>query len=416
MASLQVWGQAPVLVEEVEATSDTLAQLCGSFEARFGRPVELAVRAPGRVNLIGEHTDYNDGLVLPCAIDRDTIVVAARRDDGRIRLWSEDVRDQVDFAVADVCEERPHAHVHWSDYVRGVVFALTDAGDAVPGLDLTVVSGVPIGAGLSSSAAFTVALATIFDCARGASLSAEGRAAAAHCAESEYLGLGSGILDHFASALGERDHALLIDCRSREFQKVALPAGRACVLVADSGIRRALADAGSGYRQRVAECHAAIEAARACGVAAPGARALRDLHLDDLPKLTAHLDPVLLRRTRHVVRENERVRACALALSAGDLVAAGEVIREGQLSLRDDFEVSIPELDALCAIADAHPGVYGSRLTGAGFGGCTLHLIDPDAALDIAAFVSTDFEKRFGRRAPILRVAAADGASTLALA
>jgi galactokinase len=397
------------------AARDAARQLARSFEERFGRPAELAVRAPGRVNLIGEHTDYNDGLVLPCAIDRETFVLAARRDDRRVRVWSKDEGEEVIFALDRVREERPTSRVHWSDYVRGVVFALGDAGGAVPGLDLAVASRVPIGAGLSSSAAFTVALATSFDRARGGTLSPSERAAVAHRAESDYLGIGSGILDQFASALGERDHALLIDCRSRHVQKVALPSGRTQVLVADSGVRRSLAAADSGYRQRVAECRAALEAARASGIVSPDATALRDLELDDIPKLEAILDPVLLRRARHVVRENERVLACVAALSSGDLAAAGEEIREGHASLRDDFEVSTPELDALCAIADAHPGVYGSRLTGAGFGGCTLHLIHPEAADDVAVAISDGFEKRFGRRPPILRVATADRAGDLAL-
>ena len=415
MALLQVREEAAVLLQEAEAGADALARLRAGFEERFGRPVELAVRAPGRVNLIGEHTDYNDGLVLPCAIDRDTLVVAARRDDGRIRVWSENEGDEVGFALDRVGDERPGARIHWSDYVKGVVFALREASGEVEGLDLAVATRVPIGAGLSSSAALTVALATVFDRARGASLSAEERAAVAHRAESDYVGVGSGILDQFASALGKRDHALLIDCRSRAVRKIALPPGRTCVLVADSGVRRSLADANSGYRKRVAECRAAVEAARACGVASPTASSLRDLEVDDLATLAAHLDPLLLRRARHVIRENERVHACCAALESGDLAAAGAVIRDGHVSLRDDYEVSIPELDALCEIADARPGVYGSRLTGAGFGGCTLHLTEPEAAEDVAAAIRKDFKKRFGRKPPILKIETADGAGDLPL-
>jgi galactokinase len=247
MAS-QLTGREEVLDIETIGPEQALAQLVDVFAARFEHAPALAARAPGRVNLIGEHTDYNEGLVLPCAIDRSTFVVAAPRDDGYVRIWSENEREESAFEIASVRGDSAGSFAHWSDYVRGVIFALVERGHPVRGLDLAVASQVPIGAGLSSSAALTVSLATIFGAASDADLSPREGAEIAHLAESFYLGVGSGILDQYASALGERDHALLIDCRSRELRSVPIPPGRLSVLVADSGVRRSLAEADSGYR------------------------------------------------------------------------------------------------------------------------------------------------------------------------
>jgi galactokinase len=394
---------------------ELLDGLRAAFAERFGRAPEQGARAPGRVNLIGEHTDYNEGLVLPFAIDRETFALAARRDDDRVVVWSANRNEASGFEVTSVGDERPRGPGHWSDYVRGVVFAFGERAGPVPGMDLAVASRVPIGAGLSSSAAFTVALATLFSLVGERPLSPEERAEIAHRAESEYLGVGSGILDQFASALGRRDRALLLDCRSRAVRAIAMPPGRTCVLVADSGVRRSLAEADSGYRRRVAECAAALEAARGARIAPADARALRDLAPADLPALERALPPTLFRRVRHVVSENERVSTCSAALEAGDLAAAGAVIREGHRSLRDDYEVSIPALDALCEMADALPGVHGSRLTGAGFGGCTLHLVEPEAASEVASRLAGGFARRFGRRPPIVRIETADGAGPVGL-
>jgi len=392
------------------AGSSRLATLLETFRARFGRDAGMGARAPGRLNLIGEHTDYNGGLVLPISIDLDTFAVAAPRDGGEVRCFSVNLDEESAFPVASDAPAEGFA-----GYVHCVVLALRERGVAVPGTDVAVESRVPLGAGLSSSAALTVSLARVFSAASGAALEARELARVAHRAESHFMGVGSGILDQFASALGGRDEALRIDCRTQDVARVKLPAGKLSILVADSGVRRRLAEADSGYRQRVRECEAAVEGARAAGLLPAGATCLSDLGEEDLPALAETLEPVLLRRARHVVTENARVLACCAALEAGDLARVGELVRGSHASLRDEYQVSVEELDVLCELADSSPRVLGSRLTGAGFGGCTLHLIEPGAAPEVAAALGAGFESRFGRRPDTFEMVSGDGASALAL-
>jgi galactokinase len=376
------------------------------FVARFRRAPELGARAPGRVNLIGEHTDYNDGVVLPCAIDRDTRVLAALRDDGRVCVFSREQGEERSFALA-----RLEKAGDWTDYVKAPAWALAARGFALPGLDLSVASEVPPGAGLSSSAALGVAVARLWVRAAGHELTARELADAAHEGESRFLGVGCGILDHYASALGRRDVALRIDCRDRTVEEVPLGTGRVALLVAHSGVTRALTD--GRYGERVAECRAALAAARAAGIAPADARSLRALGPEQLPMLSRALEARLFRRARHVIRENQRVDAFRAAALAGDLALAGALLSEGMASLRDDYEVSAPELDRLCALGDAAPGCHGSRLTGAGFGGCTLHLVEPDAVDAVAQALAAGFAKSFGRRPLLWTVRPSDGAADL---
>ena len=380
-------------------------EIAEQFQRRFGRAPEVGARAPGRVNLIGEHTDYNEGLVLPCAIDRDTRVLAARRDDARIRVYSRE-RDELAEFAADALQRRGD----WLDYVQAVVFALAERGIPVPGLDIAVASDVPLESGLSSSAALGVALATALDRMLDLSLGAIERARIAHRGECDFVGVGCGIMDPFASALGRRDHALRIDCRSQRVTPVRLPRDRLRILIVHSGVRRALAK--GGYVERRDECLAAAAEARAAGLAADS---LRDFAESDLPALERVLTPSLLRRARHVIRENARVERFCEALDRADLASCGALLREGMRSLREDFEVSTAELDALCELGDAQPGVYGSRLTGAGFGGCTLHLVRPEAVDAAVEGIVSGFEKRFGCRPRLWVTVASDGAGLLDL-
>jgi galactokinase len=389
------------------AEGRVIGELAAEFERRFGTPPRAGARAPGRVNLIGEHTDYSEGLVLPCAVDRDTVAWLALREDDACRAFSREEGGPVGFRSSALARTRG-----WVDYVQGVVFALREAGVRVPGFDLALASEVPPGAGLSSSAALQLAVVTALDAALQLDLQAAERARLAHRSETAFVRVACGIMDPFASALGRRGNALRLDCRSGESAQVPLPEPRLALLVAHSGVRRALSV--GAYGRRVAECHQAFEAARRAGLAPPGGRSLRDLRPAQLPELERVLGDPLGRRVRHVVSENARVEAACQALRAGDAAAFGALLREGMRSLRDDYEVSIPELDALCELADALPGVYGSRLTGAGFGGCTLHAVEPGAAEEVAAALAAGFARRFGREPPVWRLAAAAGAAALA--
>ena len=345
--------------------------------------------------------------MLPCAIDRATVAVVARRSDGRVRVLACDLDEEAEF---DAAAPRPQGG--FVDYVQGVVFALAGRGVAVPGFDLALASDVPRESGLSSSAALEVALVTALDSLLSLDLDAVERAQLAHRAENGFVGVACGIMDQFASALGRRDHALLLDCRHLALEPVPLPPDLRVLLV-ESGVKRALV--AGAYGDRRAECEAALEAAAGAAVSPPGARALRDLGEQDLPALERALEPLLLRRVRHVIRENARVHGVCEALGRGDLACVGALLAEGMRSLRDDFEVSTPELDHLCERADHHPAVYGSRLTGAGFGGCTLHLVRVEAAEEVASFIADGFEARFGRRPRVHSVVASDGAQPIEL-
>jgi len=374
-----------------------------ALRAVWRREPELRVQAPGRVNLIGEYTDLNAGLVLPFAIDRGTVAVAARRDDARLCVHS--------TTLAASCEIDPAALAKrgdWSDYVAGVVAAFASEGLATPGLDVALASDLPRESGLSSSASLEVAIATLLDLAGGHGLDGAARARLAHRAESEFVGVPCGRMDQMASALGRRGAALRIDCRDFSVRSVPLPADRVRVLIVDSGVRRQLV--GGDYARRRAECEEGLAAARAAGVAARDAATWRDVDPDRLGALEAALDPVLFRRARHVLTENARVDGVCAALERGDLARVGALLKQGMASLRDDFEVSRPELDALCAIADATPGCFGSRLTGAGFGGCTIHVVEPARAGDVADAIRRGYADAVGREPPILAVTAADGA------
>jgi galactokinase len=381
-----------------------LAALVDSFRARYGRAPEFGALAPGRVNLIGEHTDYTGGLVLPCAIDRETVVVAAPRGDGRVRVFSEGWPGVTEFDVA-----APSRRRDWVDYVQGPFAAFAARGVACGGLDLGVASRVPPESGLSSSAALEVAVA--FAAARAAGLDAapETLARVAHEAETGFVGVSCGIMDQFASALGRAGHALRIDCRTEDVLPIPLGT-EVALLLAASGVERKLA--AGGYDMRVAECAVALEGA----VAALPDRSigsLRDVTPADLPALERRLPDVPFRRARHVVTENARVDAFCEALARGEHAEAGRLLKAGMASLRDDFEVSTPELETLCEAGDAQAGCLGSRLTGAGWGGCTLHWVAPESAAEVGEEIASRFEARFGRRPPILHAIPSAGARLL---
>jgi len=355
-------------------------------------------RAPGRVNVIGEHVDYGGGFVLPLAIDRETIVAAAPRDDRRIRIRS---REHAEIAGFDLDELLPKPARGWSDYPRGMTLALRRRLP-LAGADLAVGTTIPIGAGLSSSAAFEIAVGLALASLAGRQLAPRELAHAAQEAENGFVGVRSGIMDPLACVFGVRDHALLIDCRSEAVTPVAIPAG-AAIAIADSGVRHDLIV--STYNARRAQSE---EAARLLGVTA-----LRDVSAPAFARDEARLPEVLRARARHAIGENGRVLATADALRRGDLPEAGRLMSESHVSLRDDYEVSCAELDLLVEAAQRVDGVYGSRMTGGGFGGAIVVLLREECVEALTRALDAAFRARYGRTAPVTQVRAADGASAI---
>jgi len=377
------------------------AELGRAFAAEFGRPARL-FSAPGRVNLIGEHTDYNDGFVLPVAIERRTRVAAAPRDDRRLRVVARDLGQR---ATACIDEPRRAEEPPFLAYVAGVARTLAARGHPVGGADLLLASEVPIGAGLSSSAALELAVASALVALAGLDVPPLELALAAQAAEHEHAGTRCGIMDQYVAALGRVGHALLIDCRTLEATPVPLALGTATLLVCDSRVKHELAS--SAYNERRAECER--------GVALLGAkdgrvRALRDVSVETLEARRGELPAVTYRRCRHVVTEDARTRAAVAALAAGDLAAVGRLMVASHASLRDDYEVSAPELDLLVEAAMACPGVYGARLTGAGFGGCTVTLVEAAAVEGLAAALTAALRGHFGLTPELFATGAAGGA------
>ena len=347
------------------------------FRELFGRDAApLLAVAPGRVNLIGEHTDYNDGFVLPMAIARWVAVAYAPRDDGTLRAHAVAFDETRDVALRGL---EPQPGLGWFGYVAGVAWAMAAEGPRPAGADLLVAGDVPLGAGLSSSAALEMATARALCAVSGIAWAAASMARIGQKAEGEFVGVSCGVMDQIASAAGQEGCALLLDCRSLEIQTVPIPE-QAAVVVMDSGVRRSLEQ--SAYNQRRGSCEAAVAALRE---RIPGLRALRDVDEELLASGRTRMDPVAFRRATHVVAENRRPHAFAAALRAGDLPEAGRLMNDSHASLRDLYEVSCPELDRLTDLARRHPACFGARLTGAGFGGCAVALV---AASELASFVA----------------------------
>lgn len=370
------------------------------FAEIFGGEPVAVVRAPGRVNLIGEHTDYNDGYVLPVAIDRSVLVAAGPRDDRQVVIYALDFGESVEFSLDDIRHDQTKT---WSNYQRGVAYFLEERGIKLPGLNAVVTGDVPIGSGLSSSAAVEVSMAYTWQVLTGFKLSRVELALLCQRAEHEFAGMNCGIMDQFVSALGQRDHALLIDCRSLHYQPVPLPA-EAAVVVADTMKRRGLLD--SEYNTRRQECE---EGVRILQRYLPEARSLRDISAAQFVEYKAQLSEKVRKRCRHVIYENERVLRGVAALRAGDLDAFGWLMNESHSSLRNDYEVSCPELDIMVKAAWKVDGAYGSRMTGAGFGGCTVSLVAEEAIGDFRARVAAAYEEATGIVPQIYVCRAEDG-------
>jgi galactokinase len=382
-------------------------ELTAIFEEQFGRAPAVLARSPGRVNLLGEHVDYNDGPVLPAAIDRAVSLAAAPSSDGLVHLHALDLGKKTTFSLDSSRNKRAangEKLAHWALYPAGVAWALGEAGLAVSGIEAVYTSDVPIGAGLSSSAAVEVAFASVWQALGGWKIESMELARLCQKAENQYLGVASGLMDQFACVHGVADHALYFDTRSFEWNPYPLPEGTRLV-IADSGIRRSLST--SAYNERRSACEEAVARLKEYK---PGLQSLRDISPPEFAAYSAFLPEVISRRAEHVVKEIHRVETAVVALKKKETKAFGAMMFAGHASLRDLYEVSTPELDALVEIARKLPGCYGSRLTGAGFGGCTVNLVQEEFAPAFINDLREGFRDRMKRAAQVYLCKASEGA------
>lgn len=376
------------------------------FETTFGGKPEIVVRAPGRVNLIGEHTDYNHGFVLPMAIDRDTVIAAQRRPDRVLHLHSANFDERASIELGRW--ERTSAHP-WVDYIAGVAREIAKLGHPLCGADCLLIGDVPIGSGLSSSASVEMAALALFEALGGFTLSAGDAASLGQRVENDFLGVASGIMDQFIVRAGKAGHALFLDCRSLEFEHVPILMNETAFIVADTGVARGLA--GSAYNVRVRECGEAVAALNAH--TGKNATHLRDFTLEDLEDARHAMDDTIYRRARHVISENSRTLGACEALRAGFAERLGGLFNDSDRSLRVDYEVTCPELDAMTAIGRSLDGCYGSRMTGAGFGGCTVHLVRRDAIPEFCSSIKKTFAFSTGRHPDVVVVSPSRGVHSL---
>ncbi|MDX7986628.1 galactokinase [Xenorhabdus sp. 12] len=373
-----------------------------SFNAEFLYSPTHLFQAPGRVNLIGEHTDYNEGFVLPCAINYHTVVAAAKRDDTKIRVIAVDYhheRDEFDLAEPILFQQKKM----WANYIRGVVKFLAERGYVFGGADIAVSGNIPQGAGLSSSASLEVVIAQTIKSLYQLDISPEIIALNGQQAENQFVGCKSGIMDQLISACGIERHALLIDCRTLETQTVTMP-DEMVLMIINSNKRRGLV--GSEYNIRRQQCE---DAARFFGV-----KALRDVSLEDFNARQALLNPLLAKRARHVITENLRTLAAADALRAGDLPRLGQLMAESHISMRDDFDITVGEINVLVTIVKNVIGEYGGvRMTGGGFGGCVVALFAPDLVESVKKAIELQYEAKTGLSASIYYCRAVNGMSLI---
>ncbi len=376
----------------LDATMKRLTALLNAFKTFYQGSPDVIACAPGRINLLGEHTDYNDGFVLPLAIDLNVMFAVRARDDDLVQVYSMNMHESAHFHIQRM---NVRATPRWAWYVQGVAWALHQAGHNISGLEGVIHSTVPVGAGLSSSAALEVAVAWAWNTLNRLNIGRKEIALLSQRAEVEFVGVPCGIMDQFIAALGKRGHALCLDCRSLSYSY--WPLDRHVRIVAcDTNVRRALAN--SEYAVRRQQCE---EAVHLLSPVLPHVRALRDVSVDDLERYRHLLPETIYRRARHVVTENQRVQQALNALAAKDARALGNLLNEAHISLRDDYEVSSPELDAMWQAANEVEGCYGARLTGAGFGGNVLALVHRDAITTFLRHVSQRYREMTGKEATL---------------
>lgn len=381
----------------------TVAELHQLFSAHFKASADYHFRAPGRVNLIGEHTDYNDGFVLPCAIDFDTHVLARKNGLNVIRVLAGDYdnqRDEIPLAAAI----EHHADYQWANYVRGVVQSLQRQNIELVGCDLVISGNVPQGAGLSSSAALEVSLGLTFTTLAEQPMTLAQIALTGQQAENHFVGCNSGIMDQLISAQGQQGKAVLIDCRSLACSAVAMPQELAVVII-NSNVKRGLV--GSEYNTRRKQCET--------GAAHYGVKALRDLDTDAISNIFAELDDVTARRVRHVVTENARTLAAAQALANDDITTLSQLMAQSHASMRDDFEITVPPIDYLVSLVHSVIGNRGGvRMTGGGFGGCVVALMPHDLVDEVKTQISANYPQHSGLVADVFVCHPSAGAEIVA--
>ena len=363
--------------------------------------------APGRVNLIGEHTDYNDGFVLPMAIDMGTVVAIAARPDRILRVRSVNLNESIELNLDNLGSGHQGT---WRDYVEGVASALAERSVVLCGADVALQSDVSLGGGLSSSAALEISLASALVSISGGSIDGLSLALTGQTAEHRHVGIHCGIMDQFTAVHALRGHAILLDCRSLDATQVPLNLRDHEIVICDSLVRHELAS--SEYNRRRRDCERGVNLLRNV---LPQIRALRDVKLPELEANQSMLPEPVLSRCRHVVSENNRTLQAAEHLAHGDLVAVGKLMSESHRSLRDDYEVSCPELDLLVESAEKHPGVLGARMTGGGFGGCTVNLVEGSGISSFRDSVAGKYQAKFQRKPKIFVARAAGGAEEITL-
>ncbi|KLN62753.1 galactokinase [Vibrio sp. VPAP30] len=382
--------------------SDLIQNVKTSFQQALGYAPSHIIQAPGRVNLIGEHTDYNDGFVLPCAIDYQTVVAAAKRDDNIVRVVSVDYGNELD--QFDISQEITFQQDKmWPNYIRGVVKCLIERGYEFSGADISVSGNVPQGAGLSSSAALEVVIGQTFKVLYNLEISQAEIALNGQQAENEFVGCNCGIMDQMISAEGKENHAMLLDCRSLETHAVSMPENMSVVII-NSNKKRGLVD--SEYNTRRKQCE---EAARIFGV-----KALRDVTIEQFNAKASALDELVAKRARHVISENDRTVEAAEALRNHDMKRIGELMAQSHASMRDDFEITVKEIDTLVEIVKQVIGEQGGvRMTGGGFGGCIVAVMPPELVEPVKAAVAAQYQAATGLNESIYVCQAKNGAGVV---
>lgn len=378
----------------------TLDELTAAFQELYGGKPRI-YRAPGRVNLIGEHTDYNEGFVMPAAINFSTFVAITKRDDSVVKIHSAIFAED---AAIDLANTAAHGRAHWSDYPLGVAIKLKEAGHNICGANLFVHGEVPLGSGLSSSAAIEVSTGLALLDISGVKIDRLALAKICQKAENEFVGARTGLMDQFIACFGKADHAVMLDNRSLESRALPVP-DDVKLVVCNTMVKHELAS--SEYNARREQCE---EGVRILSQHLPKVKSLRDVTANDVERFRAELGEVIFKRCRHVTTENDRVLRAADALRDRDLKSFGKLMYESHNSLRDDYEVSCQELDVMVDLAKPIKGVFGARMTGGGFGGCTINLVSVEAVAEFTESIQSGYGRATGKQPGVYICSAADGA------